>query len=130
MGFYRDKMLELIENTLARPPQNRRHIERPLLVGWHTIDKGQTCLCEPADYVCYHLAHKAEDAKSVRSLWTAPIMRGNSICKRHLSREKARWFFREGPTFERLRPDDLALWKQRIRSEDWDPWEKVLGRRK
>ena len=126
LGFYRDKMLDLIAYTLSHPPRDKRHIKRPQLVAWETIAKGQSCLCEPADYLCYHLSHKAEDANSVRALWTVPIMHGVSIWKSHLSREKARWYFQEIPLFDRLHPDDLEIWKKAIRSGQIDPWSKVL----
>ena len=128
LGLYRDKMLELLAYTLSHPPLDRRHIKRPQLVGWETIVKGQSCLCEPADYLCYHLAHKAEDAKSVRTLWTTPIMQGDSIWKRNLSREKARWYFQEIPPLGRVHPDDLATWKKQLRSGQLDPWGQVLKR--
>ena len=129
LGFYRDKMLQLLAYILSHPPPERRHVKRPILVGWETIRKGQTCLCEPADYLCYHLEHKAKDPNSVRTLWTMPIMRGESIWKSHLSRAKARSFFQELPGLEWPRPKNLAIWKKQIRSGQIDPWTKVLERR-
>ena len=34
LGFYRDKMLELLVYTLSHPPRAKRHVKRPKLVGW------------------------------------------------------------------------------------------------
>jgi hypothetical protein len=125
LGFYRDKWLTIIAYILSHPPPDRRHIKRPKLLGSESL-LAESCLCEPADYLCYHLAHKADDPKSIRALWTAPIMEGDSIWRRHLSRDMARWFFRNEVKLDRLNPDDLAAWKRRVRSGAWDPWKAAL----
>jgi hypothetical protein len=127
LGFYRNKWLEFISFSLSHPPRGAKNVrKRPKLIGWETIVKGQSFLCEPADYLCYHLAHKAEDPKSVRTEWTAPIMEGDSIWKRHLARDKARWFFSDVPKIGRENPDTLANWKKELRLGNLDPWAEVL----
>jgi hypothetical protein len=127
LGFYRDKWLDLIAYIQSHPPAGRRVTKRPKLIGWETIVKGESYLCEPADYLCYHLAHKADDPDSLRALWTAPIMgEGGSIWKRHLSRERIRWYFNELPRLGKESPEGLAKWKNELRTGGFDPWAKLL----
>jgi len=127
LGFYRNKWLEFIAYVQSHPPVGKRLVKRPKLIGWETIVKGESFLCEAADYLCYHLAHKADDPNSLRTLWTARIMGdGGSIWKRHLSRERIRGYFNELPKLGKESPVGLARWKKELRTGGVDPWLKVL----
>jgi hypothetical protein len=53
-------------------------------------------------------------------------MHGDSIWKRKLSREQARWFFQQWRDIDRLEPDELAAWKKHVRAGSWDPWQRVI----
>ena len=131
LGFYRNKWLEFLQFTYSYPPREKRHVKHPQLIGWETIAKGQSRLCEPSDYLCYHLAHKAEDPNSIRSLWTEPIMgNGGSIWKHHLSRKQVRELFTDIPGYARVEPGHLSAWKKYVRQGGFDPWDKVLEEKK
>jgi hypothetical protein len=131
LGFYRDKWLEFVRFSLSHPPPEARHKKRPQLISWETIAKGESCLCEPADYLCYHLAQKAEDPLSIQTLWTAPIMGNNgSIWKEHISRDLVRWFYSNMPEMDRQDPKQLSVWRKYIRQGGFDPWKAVLDKQK
>jgi hypothetical protein len=130
LGFYREKALISISHILSNPPKDRRHIKRPKLIGWETMAKGQTCLCEPADYLCYHLAHKSADPNSVRTLWTAPIMGDGTIHIRHLTPKKTRELFVMSQFLRPQEKDELANFKRLLRSGKYDPWEELLEEKK
>src|SRR6185437_10671696 len=74
LGFYRDKLLQMISLIMDRDPEIKSGAKKKQLVRWRTMTKGQTCLFEPADYLSYHLAHNATSPESVRAEWTRPIL--------------------------------------------------------
>lgn len=136
LGFYRDKMLEMIASTFPPHPhyQPRKGRQQKIqLAGWSSKPKGSICLFEPADYLCYHLAHRETEPDSVRTKWSQPIMGTGATFSDHLSQETARNLFgylKNGPlTFTNQGPDELKAFKQAIRrGEIEDPWEELLLR--
>ena len=131
LGFYRNKWLEFLQYTISHPPKEARPRKRPQLISWESIAKGQTRLCEPADYLCYHLAHRAEDPKSIRTIWTQPIMgNGGSIWKEHLSRRLVRDMFTDNFGYLKIDGEQLSAWKRHIRQGGFDPWTNVLEEKK
>jgi|GEM_PF-2328677 len=127
LGFYRNKILDLIAYTLSHPPKEERHAKRPRLIEWRTAAKDATQLCEPSDYLCYHLAHNSFDPSSRRSVWTKPIMGDGTITIRHLTREASRNLFANTPSLSQQGRDDLASFKKYIRSGQYDPWRELLS---
>ena len=130
LGFYRDKLLSLISYMLSIDPALKDGVQKSQLVSWRTVTKGSTRLCEPADYLCYHLAHKSAEPDSVRTKWTAPITGNGKICIRHLTREKVRDLFSIAPSLRPQDPEELELFKQEIRQGNYDPWEELLAQKK
>lgn len=126
LGFYRDKMLGLLVNISSRHPAVKSGEKKVQLVSWKTMTKRQTCLFEPADYLCYHIAHQAADPGSVRSDWTRPIMGNGDISIRHLTREFARHLFSIAPSLTPQDTTELEEFKRQIRRGEYDPWEELL----
>ena len=130
LGFYRDKLLTFMSHILANDPAVKSGAKKNQLVSWKTMTKGQTRLFEPADYLCYHLAHNSREPDSIRTNWTKPIMGSGAICVRHLTGEACREIFSIAPSLRPQDQEELDYFKQYIRQGNYDPWEELLAERK
>jgi hypothetical protein len=128
LGFYRDKLLQMISLIMDRDPQIKSGAKRKQLVSWRTMTKGQTHLFEPADYLSYHLAHHAAAPESVRAQWTRPILGSGKVHIKHLTREFTRDLFSIAPSL-RLPNSEIELMKREIRLGKYDPWEEMYKER-
>ena len=126
LGFYRDKVLQHISLVMERDPVVKSGEMPKQLVGWKTLTKGQTRLFEPADYLCYHLAHFASDPNSKRSTWTRPIVGNGRVHIKHLTRDFVRHLFSLAPSL-RIPQDQLDAMKLAIRTGTYDPWEEFFS---
>ena len=130
LGFYRDKSLTAISELLNFPSSQGEGKNRPKLIGWETVAKGQSFLCEPADFLCYHLSHRSSQPDSRRTQWTASIVSKGEVTIRHLKSEAARDLFDFAPTLSRNDPESLSSLRRMIRQGDYDPWEEAISERR
>lgn len=128
LGFYRDKLLQMISLIMDRDPEIKSGAKKKQLVSWRTMTKGQTCLFEPADYLSYHLAHNATSPESVRAVWTRPVLGSGKVHIKHLTREFTRGLFPIA-TSARITSDELHLMKREIRAGVYDPWHDLYKER-
>ena len=64
---------DIIEN--AKEPQLLMDDgETSKLASWRFVEKSDTCLCEPADYLAYALTQLSRNSRSLKSRWTSPII--------------------------------------------------------
>lgn len=127
LGVYRDKNLSFYSHIMDRNPRVKDGTKKKQLVGWRTMSKGETRLFEPADYLCYCLAHHAADRNSVRSLWTRTIMGDGKVRIRHLTKEFTRHLFSISPSLRLPDPNELERMKRAIRAGEYDPWEEFFN---
>jgi hypothetical protein len=133
LGFYRDKMLEMIANTMPPHPHYQNMASRGRKVQmakWSSVPKDSTFLTEPADYLCYHLAHKAEDPNSIRTQWTEPIMSNGKISIQHLTQQGAVNLFAYAPGMTPHPRENLQDFKRIVRSGTYDPWKELFDQDK
>ena len=70
------KALELqkISETAQLPELLMEDGKTSKLASWRFINKDDTVLCEPADYLAYALLQHARDKNSLKSRWVYPII--------------------------------------------------------
>ncbi len=132
LGFYRDKMLEMIRSIMPSHPHYRDIPGRPRkvqLACWRSSPKGETFLTEPADYLCGHLSKKAANPTSKETVWTEPIMGSGKISIRHLTKEGARKLFLPAGFLTNQDENELREFKKTIRQGSYDPWKELIEKR-
>ena len=130
LGFYRERMLQFISHILSHDPAIKSGEKRIQLTGWRTMTKRATRFFEPADYLCYYLAHNSTEPGSVKVSWTAPIMGDGIISPGHLTKDAARELFVMAPFLRPQSQSELQYFKKFIRQGHYDPWEELLEERK
>jgi hypothetical protein len=124
LGFYRDKLLQMISLIMNRDPEIKSGAKMKQLMSWRTMTKGQTRLFEPADYLSYHLAHASAEPDSIRTAWTRPILGSGKVHIKHLTREFTRDLFSIAPSV-RIDAEEFQLMKREIRAGTYDPWGEI-----
>jgi hypothetical protein len=130
LEVYREKNFSFYAHIMNRDPSVKSGAKHNQLVSWRTMTKGQTCLFEPADYLCYYLAHNAADPNSVRSVWTRPIVGDGRVYISHFTREFTRHLFEISPSLRPSSPKELAHIKRAIKAGEYDPWAEYLESKK
>jgi len=73
-GWYATQEFQKIAKTTEHPQLLMADGKTSKLANWRFIDKKDTVLCEPADYLAYALLQNTRDRKSIKSRWTYPII--------------------------------------------------------
>ena len=78
-----------IASTMTLPQLLMADGKTSKLASWRFIEKKDSVLCEPADYLAYTLLQHARNKNSVKSRWTYPIIAAdpNSGATAALNRE-------------------------------------------
>jgi hypothetical protein len=133
LGFYRDRMLEMIRSIMPSHPHYRSHPGRPRkvqLAHWRDSMPGETFLTEPADYLCSHLyKNSTQPPDSVEVAWTKPIMGNGKITIRHFTREAVRNLFLPSGFLSNQDQQELRDFKKTIREGSYDPWKELIEKR-
>lgn len=66
--------LQKIAETTQHPELLMADGNTSKLASWRFINKNDTVLCEPADYLAYACLQQARDKNSLKSRWTYPII--------------------------------------------------------
>lgn len=134
LGYYANRALAAINTMLPIHPHYKKRkgksVRKTQLAGWQFMPSGSTFLGEPADYLCYHLAHNSAEPESIKSKWTEPIMAGGNVCIRHIRREFARKLFSPNVTLTPVPQDEIRSAVKAIRSgKVEDPWNQMIANR-
>ena len=91
-GWYAAQEFQNIAETTVHPELLMPDGKSSKLASWRSIEKKDTVLCEPADYLAYAALQQARDKKSVKSRWTYPIIaaHGNAGFAALIKREEAK----------------------------------------
>ena len=91
-GWLAEMEFHRIASTRDHPQLLMADGKTSKLASWRFIEKKDTVLCEPADYLAYALLQHARDKKSMKSRWTLPIIASdpNSGAAALLRRENVR----------------------------------------
>jgi hypothetical protein len=73
-GWFAALELQKISETAQHPELLMEDGKTSKLASWRSMNKGDTVLCEPADYLAYALLQHARDKNSLKSRWTYPII--------------------------------------------------------
>jgi hypothetical protein len=73
-GWFAELEFQKITETAQLPELVIEDGKTSKLAGWRFINKEDTVLCEPADYLAYALLQHARDKQSLKSRWTYPII--------------------------------------------------------
>jgi hypothetical protein len=73
-GWLAEKEFHKIASTTDHPQLLMADGKTSKLASWRFIQKQDTVLCEPADYLAYYLLQHARNKQSVKSRWTYPII--------------------------------------------------------
>lgn len=71
------------------------HPTKPYFKSIDFVTKDETMLTQPADYLAFAIAKYLEDPKSKKTVWSRPIVHGQDIHGRLLTREQIRKVVRE-----------------------------------
>ena len=72
-GWIAEMELHRIASTMDHPELLMADGKTSKLASWRFVEKKDTVLCEPADYLAYALLQHARNKSSVKSRWTYPI---------------------------------------------------------
>lgn len=73
-GWYAAEALQSLSEFRGHPELLMSDGQTSKLASWRVIDKKDTVLCDPADYLAYALLQQARNKASVKSRWTYPIV--------------------------------------------------------
>ena len=91
-GWIAAQEFQRIAQTTQHPELLMPDGKTSKLASWRFIEKKDTVLCEPADYLAYALLQNTRNKNSVKSRWTYPIIaaHGNTGAAALLQREHAK----------------------------------------
>jgi hypothetical protein len=73
-GWLAELEFQKIASTMDQPQLLMADGKTSKLANWRFIEKKDTVLCEPADYLAYALLQHSRNKKSIKSRWTYPII--------------------------------------------------------
>jgi hypothetical protein len=115
----RDSILEHV----SKMPIFRMKDGSSQLAGWTTVPKGSIPHTELADYLSFHLRHRAEDPTSLKCRWTTPIIGSGKLVGQHLSKEQARSIYAYGDKNTKLKDGQVKQLKTEMYEQNFNPWK-------